>query len=595
MRHGAAFSEAAMTHTLLVLVLLACIDGSVGFYDPAFSEKKPTIGDSVEIIGSVSLAQWIDQVLSYSMRHAGNCLLSTFDQLIRPVKLYTSKFGYWNRMFHQKTRNSAMTVCVYLNISGRLWYHGILGMNFTVFVCSLPSNVQTFQDIHLHHLETCMKESGLDVSLRDVMFWYQSLFCEDIPPESKRVFPENFPETVPNTPYRALHAHATVLNSPFNMSDTAIASGLDDEASVLCMFDHSGILQPPRIHYCIHYIQRGEAVSMKQALEHCSWTDSPFTRLQQVAETELCQKSSEGQLLKARYIVWVLAKLNYLLIAVVSLLLISFVLRWNCKWRNRQSHHPQKFFHPVLATTSIVWLTWRLQETMHSENNWRESYPYLCLFTNSVCYVSEALCLYMFAASSLERYQAVARPLKWRAVNIRSLHNSVIIVAGVIGSGGSLLNIILLTAQGDVKIMQTCSFPSVTLLRPLHFLIAIKILNLAFVYCCPCVVLVAANVAILLASRKRKHHVRSTRRIHKKKMSYILRFLVFSSLFMLCCLPEPIFDLKLAIDGVSKVQPTTASVGSFNVWEIIADAVIWNLSTVAFALNTIVGMQYTST
>ena len=189
----------------------------------------------------------------------------------------------------------------------------------------------------------------------------------------------------------------------------------------------------------------------------------------------------------------------------------------------------------------------------------------------------------------------MARPLKWRAANIRSVHHTAIITAGVIGSGGSLLNIILLTVQADGNIMQTCNFPRVIPLNSLHFLIAIKVLNLVCVYCCPCFILIAANIAILVASRKKKNCIQSNRKTRKEnKMSYILSFLVFSSLFMLCCLPEPIFDLKLAIDGVSKVQANTVTERLLSMGEIVTDAVIWNLSTVAFALNTIVGMQYTS-
>ena len=215
--------------------------------------------------------------------------------------------------------------------------------------------------------------------------------------------------------------------------------------------------------------------------------------------------------------------------------------------------------------------------------------PICACSPTSVCYVSEAQCLYLFAYSSLERYHAVAAPLKWRTTNTTAARRLAIVVGFVVGMISSTLNIIMISIMDDKDIMKTCTItelPSQQTL-PLHFLIGIKFINLLCVYCLPCSVLILANIFIIVAGKHRSTIRSSKTRRTNKKLSYVFSFLVFSSLFMMCCLPRPIFDLNLAFDVLETI------VISMSPREMIADAVIWNLTTLAFALNTVVGMRYT--
>ena len=148
----------------------------------------------------------------------------------------------------------------------------------------------------------------------------------------------------------------------------------------------------------------------------------------------------------------------------------------------------------------------------------------------------------------------------------------------------------MLAVMFDEDAMKTCRISDIPEKSTLIFLISIKIISLICVYCVPCLLLAAANVAIFFVIRfdRKNWRIRSTRKAKSRaKLQYTFSFLVFSALFMTCCLPAPIFDLKLAVNMLQGEAQLSAP-------EVIANACIWNLTTLAFTVNALIGMKYTN-
>ena len=343
-------------------------------------------------------------------------------------------------------------------------------------------------------------------------------------------------ELTTSTASTELTASTSVKKEPVSAAtgDEIGRESRSETTVVLCIYDLGSFWHIPVLHFCIKHVQFYNKYIQQMEEEMklfsaCGYEDGPTIKIIQVSVPERCHRSRYAEALRAHYVTWVLAKMNYCLLTAIFLLIICLYVRWTCQHGAHQRYR-KKFFLPLLVTVNIVWLIWRLQETLQWEINWRENYPYLCMFTNSVCYVSEAQCLYLFAYSSLERCHAVAAPLKWRATNTTVARRLAIVVGFVVGMISSTLNIILISTMDDKDIMKTCTItelPSQQTL-PLHFLIGIKIINLLCVYCLPCSVLILANIAIIVAGKYR-NRIKSSRTRRNKKLSYIFGFLVFSS------------------------------------------------------------------
>ena len=490
-------------------------------------------------------------------------------------------FGYWNRMFrflHSKPRLFACAV-------------GVLNENNTNLIprvelhCPLPSDMKPShaREVPLDFIGRCMKANDV-FSHYITAYWYLSFSCDfDMqPPELKRAYP-----VVDNPTTESVTQSNELINTtPIETSletdlllDTQTVIVNDEvTSSILCIYDYGSVLRKPKLHFC----KEEKYAPLMKSLQHCEQILGPIFHVEQVTNPEQCYNNREAGLLKAQSVSWVLAKINYGLVLSTCLLITGLMVLWRHYSRKR---YRKKFFLPFLVTVNVMWLLWRLQETLQWESRWRDDYAYLCMVTNSVCYLSETQSLYLFAYSSLERYHAVAAPLMWLTFNKTRARQLAILMGGIIGIIGSLLNIIFVFLVNDSTIMKICTISQYLDKHLMNFLIAIKIINLVCVYCLPCVALTAANIAIIFAGKHKRRQIRSSRK-QPHRVSYVYPLLTFSSLFMLCCLPRPIFDLKLTFDMVHTGEVT------MNAREIVTDGIIWNLATLAFALNTVMGMRY---
>ena len=66
-----------------------------------------------------------------------------------------------------------------------------------------------------------------------------------------------------------------------------------------------------------------------------------------------------------------------------------------------------------------------------------------------------------------------------------------------------------------------------------------------------------------------------------------LTFILLSSMSMLSCLVNPLFELVVAIKRHLGETDFIANT-------IILDSVLWNLTTIAYTVNTMVGVMYSS-
>ena len=218
-----------------------------------------------------------------------------------------------------------------------------------------------------------------------------------------------------------------------------------------------------------------------------------------------------------RKVLWGCAKVNYSIlggdIVVVCIMLIRYQLRKGTKTSR----------HYVLAFVimNLVWVTWRLQETLDWDMNWRANNPYACIFTNYVRYGVEAGILYMFACTSLHRLHAVTRPFQWRSRSMPRLLDAAAISSGVlVGLIISALNLLALLYMGDDQIVKFCRFTPDAAKTPLHFLMVVKVLNLILVFVLPFMIIILSNGAMFAAlqiSAKRMANIRQTSRKCRKQ------------------------------------------------------------------------------
>ena len=349
----------------------------------------------------------------------------------------------------------------------------------------------------------------------------------------------------------------------------------------ICVFDYGSFTTFPKLHICDKVVARGED---KKALIDSCHEGATNVKTVEVLENGMCENHRKAETLQGRKIAWVFAKTNYLIIGCNYVLII---------WLLVTTLAPNKSYHSLtFGVVDAIWLLWRLQETLNFETDWTRNVPYVCVGLNTVYYLTSVMCLYLFAYTSMDRYHALAAPLKWYTVGKGRLFRNCVIAAVMVGIAGSLLNILALFLLDDQSVLKYCSVHG-DVEGSLTFLVSSKIINLLFLYCCPCCVLIFANVAIAFAARchrsqpmiLRKHSQRAEQgnTAGNNKLQWVIRFLIFSSLFMLCCLPAPILDLIKAFHSsfISKKA------------EFIADGIVWNLTTLAFAINVSVGMKFT--
>ena len=213
----------------------------------------------------------------------------------------------------------------------------------------------------------------------------------------------------------------------------------------------------------------------------------------------------------------------------------------------------------------------------------------------------EGAALFLFAYTSLERYQTIAGSII-SGLTKKNTHLAFLFtVLGVIsGSICSTLNTVALSVMTSppALLLKTCSIPNNVPGR-LTLLIIAKVLSLVAMYLVPCSIMSVANTStamFLSVKMQSKKNLRkcysnniTVRKHRSKKTRKITSFLVFSSVFMVCSVSKPIFEVYLAI----KAHMGMAVNDERETVSVLLDAITWNLTTIAYAINTITGLRYT--
>ena len=320
------------------------------------------------------------------------------------------------------------------------------------------------------------------------------------------------------------------------------------------------------------------AIDTAQAIPHC---DIELDTQIQLTFGKTC--SPDFPLYDQMLVIWICAKLNYLLL----LLNLAFLIKlWYSLGTHREKCRLATSYKSWFVASNMLWIIWRLQETVHLDTEWRSQCPYLCIVTNYLCYICQTGSLYMMALSSFERFQAIARPLT------RTVTRTPCIAIGfLVGLLTSCINLANILTINDIAVAKTCHMRSNYItMRSLLFMLLCKILNLCLVYIIPAIFLICCNVATLVSINKKAYLEDSCTNHYKDKLNHNLIFVVLCSLAIVCCLPKPILELLM----VGKMFSSADGSLGRSTGEVIADGVFINLTVIAFMLNTAVGIKYSA-
>ena len=353
-------------------------------------------------------------------------------------------------------------------------------------------------------------------------------------------------------------------------------------AAILCMLTYGSLTHPPTALICV-LPQTYKIQSL--LVQECGISQDLKWKMKLVNASGTCTRNEE---IHTQKVLWGCAKVNYSIlggdIVVVCVMLIRYQLIKGTKTSRR--------YILAFVLMNLVWVTWRLQETLDWDMNWRANNPYACIFTNYVRYGVEAGVLYRFACTSLHRLHAVARPLKWRSRPIPQLLDAAAISSGVlVGLIISTLNLMALLYMGDDQIVKFCRFTHDAAKTPLHFLMVVKVLNLLLVFVLPFMGIILSNGAMFVAfqmSKKKMACIRQTsRKCRKQSATFSWMFLFASCIIIACCLATPTTELKLAAETHQSGRLAERSAA-----ESIAQGVLWNLTSFAYMMVTLTGIKH---
>ena len=373
-----------------------------------------------------------------------------------------------------------------------------------------------------------------------------------------------------------------VNNSEKTVDDFSIQNG--------CQLDYGSINRMPSIGSCII---DSNSTTNKTVQRYTSPTgrrcDAQSHVVFAVNSTLLCSGSQTTTIIAYFKSAWMLAKINYGLILSTTLCVLLPTLYE----RIDQHHRYKSHLGFIFGVLNIFWMTWGLQETLHWDTKWQDNIPYICVATNTIRYLVEGTVLFLFAWISLERYQAIARPLVTNLSGRKNKLTFVVIITGIfVGGVYSILHIVaLFTISGTPTLLKTCHIQN-NVSGSLVPLIVVKVISLVAMYLVPCTIMSTANIAMFRSVKRtskqklvRCHSKEQT----KNKATRISNFLVFSSVCMVCCVSKPIFEAYVA----AKIHVGASALGKDISIGVLLDSIIWNLTTVAFTINTVLGLLYT--
>ena len=284
-----------------------------------------------------------------------------------------------------------------------------------------------------------------------------------------------------------------------------------------------------------------------------------------------------------RKILWISAKMNYFLTATDILLIIVLLLRHIYKGKRKQ-----KLFMLAFISMNLVWMVWRVQETLNWDNRWRSDSPYMCIFTNYIRYTVEGGALYTFAITSIHRLQAVSRPLQWHTQPVPRLVNAAAVIVGLlVGVLVSTLNLVALLSTGESQVTKTCTITHDTANIPMYFILVVKVLNLSAMFVLPFLVIMVANTVMFVLLQMARRRAPRKKKISKSKVSSSWAFLCLSSLIGAFFLAKPASELKMA-----ERMYRAGEVPTWSRADVIAEGVLWNLTTLAMIVITLAGIKF---
>ena len=297
-----------------------------------------------------------------------------------------------------------------------------------------------------------------------------------------------------------------------------------------------------------------------------------------------CQNTHE--LWREMRITWICAKLNY---GLMGINMITLMVVWLIMKRRKP-----KYMH-WFVLSNMLWVVWRMQETVHVDTRWRDEISYLCIFTGYLGYTSQSVSLYLMAGTSIERMQMIMCPFKsQRSHKTRSVDNTVATLAFgfLVGIVCSVLNAAAVVLMKDPLVARMCQLSSIHADDSLEFLLFVKIFSVMFIYVVPCAMLAYCNMAALVARKKQMSEsgIRASLQNYmkrQKRATMRLSFILFCSALIIISLPNPIFDLQNAFELYF-----SGELGKRSQVKEIAEGVLTNLTVLAFLLNTVVGMKF---
>ena len=373
--------------------------------------------------------------------------------------------------------------------------------------------------------------------------------------------------------------------------DDSVSSVVDDSVEqAACQVDYGSISRMPSISMCFIQDNTTKDSRLPEGARAVVLCDVHAHDIIPLFSNLLCSQIKHATIIAHFKAAWLLAKFNYGLIIASTLCVLLPTMRSTLITQRMRNSHSVILFDVLNA----LWMAWRLQETVQWDTKWQHGIPYICVATNTIRYLVEGVALFLFACTSLERYQAIAGTLLTSLTRKKVQLPFLSVTLGMITGGiCSIMNIVALSIMTSppALLLKTCSIHN-NVPGSLILLIIAKVLSLVAMYLVPCSIMSAANIAMFL-SVLRKNNKNFIRRLTKKpcskKTSMITSFLVFSSVFMVCSISKPIIDLYFAIKehiGMT-ADEERETVG------VLLDAIAWNLTTIAYTINTIMGLRYT--
>ena len=378
----------------------------------------------------------------------------------------------------------------------------------------------------------------------------------------------------------------TVQYMKDNITSAIVLHNKSSSVLTGCQLDYGSISRMPSVSTCVlHQHDQDNKTKMHQThLAACDVVDNVV-----LFSTQRCSHSPIATTLAYFKVAWLLAKFNYVL--VLSTILCVLLPNTRSRLIGQNVRTSQSVYAFIIV--NAVWMIWRLQETLHWDTKWQNHVPYICVATNTIRYLMEGVALFLFACTSLERYQAIAGSLlsyvSGKKVKQAAIASSVGIVVGLISS---ILNIVALYMMGNSSVLlKTCSVPH-NMSMSLMPLIVAKVVSLVAMYLVPCSIMATANCAMSSIVRRRTSQnlgrcYSKKQRDSSKKTNIISSFLVLSSVFMVCCVSKPLYELYVVIT-ISTGGSVKAELGT-----MLLDAITWNLTTIAYTINTALGLRYT--